>query len=353
MKHTYTKLAVAMLVAFSGASYASGVNFSNLSSGTVTNLTISQTGTGKSRISGGNALTSTHTVTTDGTSAKNTSFVEADEADTAFVHEGSLTTLSLTQATSSANGVDDNNENTITGAMYTTGGSVTVAQTGDANAVDLAIGASGAALTTPTISITQTGNDNQTELTRTAGVNTDTIAITGNSNAVKVTGASTGTNSVHLTLDTGSDSNQVWAEQSGSNNAMKVNVSGDSNVLDLTQSGSNGSLTGAVSGTGATITGSSNHFYLSQSGSANTATIDITGSTNKVDVAQSGATTSAILALNGSGNDIGITQSGSGVYANLSIASTSATVSVTQSTAGASYTYAGTVPSSGSITVTQ
>lgn len=352
MKHTYTKLAIAMLIATSGAAYAAGTNFSNLSVGTVTNLTISQTGTGNSRISGGNALTSSRVADVSGTGANGTTFAEAVEADTAFIQSGSLTTLSLTQATTSANGEGDNNENTITGALYTSGGSVTVVQTGDANAVDLAIGTSSAALTTPTISITQTGNDNQTELTRTAGTNTDTIAITGNSNAVKVTGASTGINSVHLTL--GGNSNQVWAEQSaGSANAMKVAVSGNSNVLDMTQSGSNGSLTGAASDTGATITGNNNYFFLAQSGSANTATMDITGGNNKVDVSQSGATTAATLALTGTNNDVGITQSGAGTSAILTIASTSATIAVTQSTASASYTYAGTVPSGGSITVTQ
>ncbi len=349
MKHT--KLAIALLVAFSGAVQASGVNFSQISAGTVTNLTISQTGTGKSRISSGNALTSTQGDVVSNTSARGVSFSEAAEGTGDFVHRGALTTLSLTQVTSSANGESDNNENTITGQVNTNAGSVTVAQTGDANALDLVVGASDGYMTSSTVAITQTGNDNQVELTRTGGgTHTDTITLLGNSNAVKVTGTSAASTSSTLSIVTGagSDLNQITASQAGSGANLGVTLAADSdsNILDLTQNAASTALT-------LTLNGDTNHVFTSQTGASSQATLNITGSLNKVDVSQSGAGANSILTLSGSSNDIGITQSGASAYANLNISSTSATVAVTQSTASASYTYAGAVPTGGSITVTQ
>ena len=368
MKHTYTKLALAMLIATSGAAYAAGVNFSNLSIGSVLELTITQEGAGNSRISGGNALTSTHTSVTPSvargaTAARGVTFTEADDSDsTKFTHVGTLTSLSLTQSTTTAGEI---NENSITGTLYTASGNVTVAQTGNNNHVDMQIGSAAVGGATPvaevapatTIAITQTGSGNQTELIRTAGTtNTDTIRSYGDNNAVFVTGSATGTNTVALDLGTSSvatsSGNQAYIVQSGSNQTLKALVNGSDNVLDLNQTGSTGILKGS-DGQTATINGSTNRFYLAQSGSANTATIDVTGSTNSVDVIQSGATTAATLALNGSGNDIGITQSGAAVSANLTIASNNATVAVTQSNAGASYTYNGTVRDGGRITIRQ
>ena len=367
MKHTYTKLAIAMLIATSGAAYAAGTNFSNLSIGTVTNLTIGQTGNGNSRISNGNALSVDHTSTSPSvargaTAARGVTFTEANDNTGAFAHTGTLTTLSLLQSTTTAG---EANENSITGALYTASGTVNVAQTGNNNQVDMQIGSaavtgsSPVAAVTPatTIAITQFGSGNQTELIRTAGdTNSDTINSYGSNNAVFVTGSATGTNTVVLNLGTSaaatSSGNQAYIVQSGSGQTLKALVTGSDNVLDLNQTGSSGILKGSDGHT-ATINGSTNRFYLAQSGSANTATIDVLGSTNNVDVSQSGATTAATLNLNGSGNDINITQSGATTVASLNLASTNATVAVTQSTASASYSYIGTVPTGGSITVTQ
>ncbi len=55
MKFTHTKIAIAiMAMSASGATFAQ--NFSNLSVGTVTNLSISQTGAGSGRISDGGGV---------------------------------------------------------------------------------------------------------------------------------------------------------------------------------------------------------------------------------------------------------------------------------------------------------
>ncbi len=413
MKFSRTKVAIALLAIFaSGATLASGVNFSNLSLGTITNLTISQTGAGFGRISNGAGLTSaqgaaesganalTATAGTGvGTLARGVTFTRAADGTGTLVHSGSLTTLSLTQVNAAATAVVYNTpgdstsgvataastENAITGALYTTGGSVTVLQGGTlgelggtGNVVDFAIGASGAALTTPTILITQKGNNNQTELTRTGGTNTDTIASYGNSNTVKVTGSATGTNSVDLTFGSDgtrtSSSNQATVSQTGSANTFTGQVTGSSNILDVGQSATTATLT--LTG----MTGDSNQLYVRQSGSSQTATItNITGNSNKVDLTQSGTSNVATITLiNGASNNVDITQAGSTQEATLSLTgssntvsimqtsaatsaiaaltltnATSATVRVTQSTAGANYAYAGTVPSGGSITVTQ
>ena len=360
MKHTQTKLALAMLVATSGAAFAGGeVNFSNLSAGTVTNLTISQTGTaGFNRIGGGSALTATHTATTPSvalgaTAARAVTFAEAASDTSAFTHTGTLTTLSLTQVSPTANGTSDDNENSISGALYTSGGSVTVNQNGEANAVDMRIGTSSSSLATTT-SITQTGNDNSTMLTRTAGSNTDTLTSTGNLNTLYVTGAATGTNSVKLTL--AGNSNSAWISQAGSdatirgyNGVETAIITGDSNVLDLNQSGATTLL-------GLTVAGNTNRIYTTQSGAATTGNIYVNGATNNVDLNQAGTSATATLSLTGAGNDVNITQATAATSATTALTltgATGATVGVTQNTANASYTYTGTVPSGGSITVTQ
>ncbi len=360
MQLSHTKIALALMAIFASSStLASEINFSNLSVGTITNLTTSQTGEGRSRISDGGGLTS-GTVTGVATSAATgVSFTRADDAAGAFVHSGGLTTLSLTQATSLLGSGEKGNA--ITGSIYTAAdgtGSVTVNQNGKGNVVDFAIGTSTIAVgRTPTISIIQKGNDNWTELTRTAGINTDTIASYGNSNAVKVTGSATGTNSVSLTFgsDGGAASslNQATVSQTGFNNVFTAQVTGRSNTLDVGQSAVTSTLT--LGGTGLGMTGDSNYLYVRQSGSANTATITaINGDSNKLNLIQSGAATGVTIALNGSGNNMNVTQSGDSTTASITItAATNASITVLQQTAGASFTYSGTIPDSGSITVTQ
>ncbi len=327
LKLSHTKIAVAVMAIFaSSATLATGINFSNLSVGTVTALTISQTGEGRSRISDGAGLTSAQGVVVGDTAARGVSFERAADATGAFVQSGALTTLSLTQTNSATS--EGDKENAITGSMYTTGsGSVTVNQDGKGNVVDFAIGTSSVAVATPTVSIIQKGDNNQTELTRTAGSNTDTIASYGDSNTVKVTGSATGTNSVSLTFGSSgaatSSSNQATVSQTGSANAFTAQVTGSSNILDVGQS------------------------------ATTAATISIIGSTNNVDVTQSGAAGTATLALTGSGNTVGIQQLAASNTAFITLAATSATMNIIQQTVGATYTYAGTIPSGGSINVTQ
>ncbi len=376
-KLSHTKIAIAVMAIFaSGAALADGVNFSNLSVGTVTNLAISQTGDGRGRISSGGRLTATQGADVAGTGARGVTFSRVSDGAGAFVHSGTLSALSLTQVNTAASG--GSLENAITGAMYTTGtGSVTVNQGGKGNVVDFALGTDLVAVATPTISIIQKGDNNQTELTRTGvGSNTDTIASYGNSNTVLVTGSATGSNSVNLTFGSDaaatSSNNQATVSQTGSDNAFTAQVTGSTNILDVGQSATSSALT--LTG----ITGSSNYLYARQSGSANTATISaVTGDSNKLDLIQSGTTTAATisidgssnnvdvmlsggtgtatLALTGSGNNVGITQSAAstGATASITLAATSATVTILQQTAGASYTYSGTIPTSGSLTVTQ
>ncbi len=376
MKFTHTKIAIViMAMSASGATFAQ--NFSNLSVGAVNNLAISQTGTANNRISSGAGLTSAAGSTVANTAAVGVTFTRAADAANAFLQSGALTTLSLTQVSTSTSAATVPG-NAITGSIYTTGtGSVTVNQNGKGNVADFAIGTSVVSVDTPTISITQLGDYNQTELTRTGtGSNTDTIASYGNSNTVQVTGSATGTNSVNLTFGSSvvatSSSNQATVSQTGSSNAFTAQVTGSSNVLDVGQSGTTGALT--LTG----MTGDSNYLYARQSGSANTATISaITGSSNKLDLLQSGATTAATIAINGSFNNVDMTQAGSGqaatlaltgntnvvgitqasgassAYAHITLAAAAGTFTLAQNTAGASYTYNGTIPSGGSVTVTQ
>ncbi len=357
MKLSRTKVAVAVMAVFASSS-ALAQNFSNLSVGTVTNLTISQTGDGRGRISDGAGLTSAQGVVVGDTAARGVSFERAADATGAFVQSGALTTLSLTQVTTTATG-NTNPENAITGAMYTTGtGSVTVNQNGRGNVVDLAIGTSDISVATPTISIIQKGDNNQTELTRTAGSNTDNIFSYGDSNTVKVTGSATGTNSVNLTFGASnaatSSSNQATISQTGVANVFAAQVTGSSNTLDIGQSGTVSQTFNTTSGLGLDgIVGSSNYLYVRQSGSANAAHVAILGSSNKVDVTQSGSSGLTQLALNGSTNNVDITQSAASNSALITLAATGATFTLNQTTASASYTYNGTIPSGGSVTVTQ
>ncbi len=363
MKFSPTKLVIALMaISASGVTLAQGVNFSNLSSGTVLNTTISQTGAGFGRISNGENLTYVQGDPVTGTDARGVTFTRGALNTGALLHEGTLKTISLTQVSTVAR--TGTQENAIRGSLYTTDGAgtdgtgfLTVLQAGLGNVVDVNIGASGAALASPKITITQKGEDNQTELTRTGGTNTDTIASYGNSNTVSVTGSATGTNSVALTFGsdggTASSSNQATISQTGSNQNFTAQVTGSSNVLDVGQSGATQIFT-TVSGFGLNdITGSTNYLFVRQSNATNTAAIAINGSTNKVDVTQSGTTGVARLALTGSGNDIGITQSSSANSALITLAATSATMLVAQSTPSASYTFVGTIPSGGSISVTQ
>ncbi len=297
-----------------------------------------------------------------------------------LIQSGSLTTLSLTQVSSAATAVVYNTpgvsnsgisvaastENAITGALHTTGGSVTVLQGdtlngtgGNGNVVDFAIGVSGTPLTTPTISIIQKGNNNQTELTRTAGTNTDNIFSYGNSNLVKVTGSATGTNSVDLTFGADnartSSSNQATVSQTGANNVFAAQVTGSSNVLDIGQSGTVSQTFDTTSGFGGLdgIVGSSNYLYVRQSNSANAAHVGILGNANRVDINQEGTGGLARLSLNGNYNDVNITQTAAGNSALISLTAQYASFHLAQSTAGASYTYVGTIPTGGSVSVTQ
>ncbi len=374
MKFSPTKIAIALTAIFaSGATLAAGTNFSNLSVGTVTNLSISQTGaTASSRISNGGALTSERgaadttaqisgrTLEASRTAARGVTFSRAGEDTGAFVQSGALTTLSLTQV-GTATGVQA--ENAITGAMYTTGtGSVTVLQDGRGNVVDLAIGTTGSggvSVATPTINITQKGVGNETELTRTGtGSNSDTIASYGNSNMVQVTGSATGTNSVNLTFGSDgartSSSNQATISQEGVANVFAAQVTGSTNTLDIGQSGTTSQTFNTTSALGLNgIVGSGNHLYVRQSSSANAAHVAVLGDTNKVDVTQSGASGLARLALSGSSNNIDITQSAATNSALITLTSESAAFTLNQQTASASYTYTGTIPTGGSVSVTQ
>ncbi len=385
MKLSRTKIAVAVIAIFaSGPALAQ--NFSNLSIGTITNLTITQTGAATgNRISAGPGLSSATVEGHVDSAALGVSFTrpatDPSNASLAFVQEGNLKTLSLIQ-TRSSGGTD----NAITGSLYTAGADaeVRVNQDGNSNVVDLAIGVSGTPLTLGLagISIIQQGNSNQTELTRTAGLNTDTIKSYGNSNIVKVTGSATGTNSVDLAFGsdggTASSSNQATVVQEGTgSNEFTARVTGSTNTLDILQSG-----TGTNWLRLASMTTGGNFLYARQTGSNNKATIDILGGDgNKLDLIQSGATTEATIRINGGNNNVDVTQAGgaqnatlvlngssntvgitqtsaaAGAYAHITInnagIASGATFGLTQQTAGASYTYLGTIVGGGSVSVTQ
>ncbi len=122
----------------------------------------------------------------------------------------------------------------------------------------------------------------------------------------------------------------------------------NSNVLTLHQGVASASLTLSLA-----LSSCANAVHVNQTGESSTAAVDIAGNLNKVAISQSGAGAVSTLKLTGSGNDVGVSQSAPATVSALSISGTSSTVRVSQSSSGAHHGYTGTVPSGGSIKITQ
>lgn len=166
----------------------------------------------------------------------------------------------------------------------------------------------------------------QVNYTGTAGLN----GTYGNDNRVSVTGSATGNNSARIIFGSSgtetSSNNKIFGSQTGTENTLTATVTGSTNMVKLTQTGSNTS-----------------------------AAITVTGSTNRLNLTQAGSHTSAAITVSGDGNTAAVTQTNAAASAstNLNIQGTNATIGVTQQTPNASNTYTGTIPSGGSISITQ
>ena len=203
----------------------------------------------------------------------------------------------------------------ITGAGNTITGSVKNASSG----------------TTNTMSLTQSGNGNAIAL------------------AVGATTASTGTTVIGIS-QTGLQNQSTYTMNHTGNITASETTAGDQNVVSVTSSGGT-NYSNTIS-----LTGNENKVTVARSGAFTTSTdnISLVGNLNTVNLTGTAiGTNSVTLGAIGNSNTFGINQTGAGSTASFNVATNYKNINLTQATAGSIFSLTGTLTNGGFITVNQ